>query len=99
MFSDFGKSKKTRFPACRLESRFFSKLGKYITYAVGYWVCDVYAMHLGLAGGLEQIVDAVGVNGTLEFLKELARAVAERLQEVPLLILGLDVRFALVPKK
>jgi hypothetical protein len=55
-------------------------------------------VHLGLAGGLKQVVDAVGIDGTLEFFKELAWAVAERLQEVPLLVLGLDVRFALVPK-
>ena len=50
-----------------------------------------------LLDALEEVVDAVRVDGRLEVVEQLVLVVAQRPQELPLLVLGLDVRLALGP--
>ena len=69
------------------------------TYAGGQRVRDVDAVQGRLLGALEQVVDAVRVDGRLEVVEELVLVAAQRPQELPLLVLGLDVRLALGPEE
>ena len=68
-----------------------------VTYARGQRVRDVDAVQRRLLGALQQVVDAVRVDGRLEVVEELVLVAAQRPQELPLLVLGLDVRLALGP--
>ena len=52
-----------------------------------------------LLDALEEVVDAVRVDGRLEVVEQLVLVVAQRPQELPLLVLGLDVRLALGPEE
>ena len=54
-------------------------------------------MERRLLDALEEVVDVVRVDGRLEVAEQLVLVVAQRPQELPLLVLGLDVRLSLGP--
>ena len=54
-------------------------------------------MERRLLDALEEVVDVVRVDGRLEVAEQLVLVVAQRPQELPLLVLGLDVRLPLGP--
>ena len=68
------------------------------TYARGQRIRDVDAVQGRLLDALEEVVDAVRVDGRLEVVEQLVLVVAQRPQELPLLVLGLDVRLSLRPE-
>ena len=67
------------------------------THAGGERVRDVDAVERRLLDALEEVVDVVRVDGRLEVAEQLVLVVAQRPQELPLLVLGLDVRLPLGP--
>ena len=69
------------------------------TYARGQRVRDVDAVEGRLLDALEEVVNAVRVDGRLEVVEQLVLVVAQRPQELPLLVLGLDVRLSLGPAR
>ena len=82
-----------------LNSKSFTSPQVKQTYAGGQRVRDVDAVQGRLLDALEEVVDAVRVDGRLEVVEQLVLVVAQRPQELPLLVLGLDVRLALGPEE
>lgn len=81
-----------------LNSKSFTSPQVKQTYAGGQRVRDVDAVQGRLLDALEEVVDAVRVDGRLEVVEQLVLVVAQRPQELPLLVLGLDVRLSLRPE-
>ena len=81
-----------------LNSKSFTSPQVKQTYARGQRIRDVDAVQGRLLDALEEVVDAVRVDGRLEVVEQLVLVVAQRPQELPLLVLGLDVRLSLRPE-
>ena len=82
-----------------LNSKSFTSPQVKQTYAGGQRVRDVDAVQGRLLDALEEVVDAVRVDGRLEVVEQLVLVVAQWPQELPLLVLGLDVRLSLGPAR